>query len=164
MDSRRTSPDPAGASLASFHPIIARWFRDSIGKPTDVQTASWPALCSGEHALIAAPTGSGKTLAAFLASIDSLFRQALSNDLADHTQILYVSPLKALSNDVQKNLRRPLGEMSGNALAAGLLIPEIRIEVRTGDTQTSRPFPGGRTWERILSPFASIRSTARLET
>ena len=134
MDSRRTAPDPASASLASFHPIIARWFRDSIGKPTDVQTASWPALCSGEHALIAAPTGSGKTLAAFLASIDSLFQQALANELADHTQILYVSPLKALSNDVQKNLRRPLSEISGSALAAGLLLPEIRVEVRTGDT------------------------------
>ena len=134
MDSRRTPLDPPGASLASFHPIIANWFRDTIGKPTDVQTASWPALCSGEHALIAAPTGSGKTLAAFLASIDSLFQQALSNDLADQTQILYVSPLKALSNDVQKNLRRPLSEISGNALAAGLLLSEIRVEVRTGDT------------------------------
>ncbi|MCY4612960.1 MAG: DEAD/DEAH box helicase [Nitrospira sp.] len=137
MDSRRTPPGRhMGRPLESFHPIIARWFRDSIGTPTDVQTASWPALCSGEHALIAAPTGSGKTLAAFLASIDSLFQQALSNDLANHTQILYVSPLKALSNDVQKNLRRPLSEISGNALEAGLLLPEIRVEVRTGDTPT----------------------------
>ena len=151
MDSRRTSlgrhpstssgqaPSTSlrtgtGRSLQSFHPIIARWFQDTIGAPTDVQTASWPAICSGEHALIAAPTGSGKTLAAFLASIDSLFQQALSNDLGDHTQILYVSPLKALSNDVQKNLRRPLSEISENALAAGLLLPEIRVEVRTGDT------------------------------
>ena len=134
MDSRHTCPDPPGASLSSFHPIIARWFQDRIGTPTDVQTASWPAICSGEHALIAAPTGSGKTLAAFLASIDSLFQQTLSNDLADHTQILYVSPLKALSNDVQKNLRQPLNEISENALAAGLLLPEIRVEVRTGDT------------------------------
>ena len=134
MDSRRTFPDPPDVSLASFHPVIARWFRDSIGEPTDVQTASWPALCSGEHALIAAPTGSGKTLAAFLASIDSLFQQALANDLADHVQILYVSPLKALSNDVQKNLRQPLSQISEYALAAGLLLPEIRVEVRTGDT------------------------------
>lgn len=134
MDSRRTFPDSLNMSLSSFHPIIARWFQDTIGTPTDVQTASWPAICSGEHALIAAPTGSGKTLAAFLASIDSLFQQALSNDLADHTQILYVSPLKALSNDVQKNLRQPLSQISENALAAGLLLPEIRVEVRTGDT------------------------------
>ena len=136
MDSRRTLPDPPDASLSSFHPIIARWFQETIGSPTDVQTASWPAIRSGEHALIAAPTGSGKTLAAFLASIDSLFQQALSNDLADHTQILYVSPLKALSNDVQKNLRQPLNQISENALAAGLLLPEIRVEVRTGDTPT----------------------------
>ena len=134
MDARHTAPASPDVSLASFHPIIARWFQDKIGTPTDVQTASWPAICSGEHALIAAPTGSGKTLAAFLASIDSLFQQALSNDLADHTQILYVSPLKALSNDVQKNLRQPLNEISENALAAGLLLPEIRVEVRTGDT------------------------------
>ena len=134
MDSRRTLSDPPDASLSSFHPIIARWFQETIGSPTDVQTASWPAIRSGEHALIAAPTGSGKTLAAFLASIDSLFQQALSNDLADHTQILYVSPLKALSNDVQKNLRQPLNQISENALAAGLLLPEIRVEVRTGDT------------------------------
>ena len=134
MDSRHTFPDPPDVSLASFHPIVARWFQDTIGTPTDVQTASWSAICSDEHALIAAPTGSGKTLAAFLASIDSLFQQALANDLADHTQILYVSPLKALSNDVQKNLRQPLNEISENALAAGLLLPEIRVEVRTGDT------------------------------
>ncbi|MYJ54121.1 MAG: DEAD/DEAH box helicase, partial [Nitrospira sp. SB0672_bin_25] len=136
MDSPHNFPDPPDVSFASFHPIIARWFQVTIGTPTDVQTASWPAICSGEHALIAAPTGSGKTLAAFLASIDSLFQQALSNDLADHTQILYVSPLKALSNDVQKNLRQPLNEISENALTAGLLLPEIRVEVRTGDTPT----------------------------
>ena len=122
MDSRHTLSDPPDASLSSFHPIIARWFQETIGSPTNVQTASWPAIRSGEHALIAAPTGSGKTLAAFLASIDSLFQQALSNDLADHTQILYVSPLKALSNDVQKNLRQPLNQISENALAAGLLL------------------------------------------
>lgn len=134
MESQRTFSDPPNTSLSSFHPIIARWFQETIGSPTDVQTASWPAIRSGGHALIAAPTGSGKTLAAFLASIDSLFQQALSNDLADHTQILYVSPLKALSNDVQKNLRQPLNQISENALAAGLLLPEIRVEVRTGDT------------------------------
>lgn len=123
-------------SLKGFHPIIADWFLENIGRPTDVQAASWPAISSGEHALIAAPTGSGKTLAAFLASLDSLFQQAVSNDLTDQTQILYVSPLKALSNDVQKNLRQPLAEISGKALEAGLLLPEIRVEVRTGDTPT----------------------------
>jgi len=122
--------------LSPFHPIIANWFQEKMGKPTDVQAASWPAICSGEHALIAAPTGSGKTLAAFLASLDSLFQQALSKDLTDQTQILYVSPLKALSNDVQKNLRQPLREISEKSLEARLLHPEIRIEVRTGDTPT----------------------------
>ncbi len=122
--------------LVDFHPIIANWFIEQIGTPTDVQTASWPIIRSGEHALIAAPTGSGKTLAAFLASIDSLFQQAISKDLTDQTQILYVSPLKALSNDVQKNLRQPLTEISARALEAGFLLPEIRVEVRTGDTST----------------------------
>jgi ATP-dependent Lhr-like helicase len=133
-----TKQNPLGpeAPLVDFHPIIANWFIEQIGAPTDVQTASWPIIRSGEHALIAAPTGSGKTLAAFLASIDSLFHQALSTDLTDQTQILYVSPLKALSNDVQKNLRQPLTEISARALEAGLLLPEIRVEVRTGDTST----------------------------
>ena len=124
------------APLVDFHPIIANWFIEQIGRPTDVQTASWPIIRSGEHALIAAPTGSGKTLAAFLASIDSLFHQAVCKDLTDQTQILYVSPLKALSNDVQKNLRQPLTEISARALEAGFLLPEIRVEVRTGDTST----------------------------
>ena len=126
-------PEPP---LVDFHPIIANWFIEQIGRPTDVQTASWPIIRSGEHALIAAPTGSGKTLAAFLASIDSLFHQAVCKDLTDQTQILYVSPLKALSNDVQKNLRQPLTEISASALEAGFLLPEIRVEVRTGDTST----------------------------
>ncbi|MXX10189.1 MAG: DEAD/DEAH box helicase [Nitrospira sp. SB0667_bin_9] len=130
----RTGRTGSGRPLQSFHPIIANWFQDTIGTPTDVQATSWPAICSGEHALIAAPTGSGKTLAAFLSSIDYLFQQGLANNLADHLQILYVSPLKALSNDVQKNLRQPLNEISENALTAGLLLPEIRVEVRTGDT------------------------------
>ncbi|MDT7041396.1 DEAD/DEAH box helicase [Candidatus Nitronereus thalassa] len=132
----RSPKGTAKGPLTDFHPIIADWFQEKIGEPTDVQAASWPAICSGEHALIAAPTGSGKTLAAFLASLDSLFHQALSKDLTDQTQILYVSPLKALSNDVQKNLRQPLAEISEKSLEAGLLLPEIRVEVRTGDTPT----------------------------
>jgi ATP-dependent helicase Lhr and Lhr-like helicase len=140
MQQKTTLPKPnkltAKGPLSDFHPIIADWFQEKIGKPTDVQAASWPAICSGEHALIAAPTGSGKTLAAFLASLDSLFQQALFKDLTDQTQILYVSPLKALSNDVQKNLRQPLAEISAKSLEADLLLPEIRVEVRTGDTPT----------------------------
>jgi ATP-dependent Lhr-like helicase len=95
---------------------------------------AWPVIQSGQDALIAAPTGSGKTFAAFLSCIDSLFKQALACELEDRTQVLYVSPLKALSNDVQKNLRQPLAEIGTAALAAGLLMPELRVLVRTGDT------------------------------
>lgn len=120
--------------LSSFHPIIAGWFRARFGSPTEVQARSWPVIVSGSNVLIAAPTGSGKTLAAFLACIDSLFKQALAGELKDRTQVVYVSPLKALSNDVQKNLQQPLAEIADAALAAGLLMPEIRVTVRTGDT------------------------------
>ncbi len=120
--------------LSIFHPVIADWFRSNVGTPTDVQAQAWPVIQSGRDALIAAPTGSGKTLAAFLSCINSLFKQALARELDDRTQVLYVSPLKALSNDVQKNLRRPLTEIGNAALAAGILMPELRVLVRTGDT------------------------------
>jgi len=121
-------------SLAQFHPLIAEWFTSSVGTPTDVQVQAWPAIQSGADVLIAAPTGSGKTFAAFLSCIDSLFKQALARELDDHTQVLYVSPLKALSNDIQKNLQQPLAEIGTAALSAGLLMPELRVLVRTGDT------------------------------
>jgi len=120
--------------LTRFHPIISEWFSSQVGRPTDVQIQAWPAIQSGADALIAAPTGSGKTLAAFLSCIDQLFQQALNRDLDDHTQVLYVSPLKALSNDIQKNLQKPLAEIGQLALQAGLLMPELRVLVRTGDT------------------------------
>ncbi|MGH2397211.1 MAG: DEAD/DEAH box helicase, partial [bacterium] len=120
--------------LSQFHPIIADWLRGRFGSPTDVQVKSWPAIASGTDVLIAAPTGSGKTLAAFLSCIDALFTQALGGELEDRTQVVYVSPLKALSNDVQKNLQQPLAEIADSALAAGRLMPEIRVAVRTGDT------------------------------
>ncbi len=119
---------------SNFHPLISDWFESHVGQPTDVQVQAWPAIQSGQDALIAAPTGSGKTLAAFLSCIDSLFKQALACELDDHTQVLYVSPLKALSNDVQKNLQKPLAEIGQAALQAGLLMPELRVLVRTGDT------------------------------
>ncbi len=120
--------------LTRFHPLIAEWFQTSVGVPTEVQTEAWPVIQSGRDALIAAPTGSGKTFAAFLSSIDRLFTQALARELEDQTQVLYVSPLKALSNDIQKNLRQPLAEIGEAALQAGLLMPELRVLVRTGDT------------------------------
>lgn len=120
--------------LSQFHPLIAEWFRTNVGPPTDVQAQAWPAIGSGADTLISAPTGSGKTFAAFLNCIDQLFRQALGRELEDRTQVLYVSPLKALSNDIQKNLQQPLTGIGQAALAAGLLMPELRVVVRTGDT------------------------------
>ena len=123
--------------LTGFHPLIADWFQSSVGVPTDVQAQAWPAIRSGQDTLIAAPTGSGKTFAAFLSSIDQLFVQALARELDDRTHVLYVSPLKALSNDIQKNLQQPLAEIGQAALQAGLLMPELRVLVRTGDTPMS---------------------------
>lgn len=120
--------------LTRFHPTISEWFSSCVGQPTDVQIQAWPAIQSGADALIAAPTGSGKTLAAFLSCIDQLFKQALNRELDDHTRVLYVSPLKALSNDIQKNLQKPLAEIGQMALQDGLLMPELRVLVRTGDT------------------------------
>jgi ATP-dependent Lhr-like helicase len=105
-----------------------------FGTPTEPQEQGWPHILAGRTTLISAPTGSGKTLAAFLACIDRLVRKALAGDLADRTEVLYVSPLKALGNDIQKNLEVPLGEILAMAGARGLLMPEIRTAVRTGDT------------------------------
>ncbi len=119
---------------ARFHPLIAEWFDSNVGTPTEVQQQAWPVIQSGTDVLIAAPTGSGKTFAAFLSCIDRLFKQALARELDDQTQVLYVSPLKALSNDIQKNLQQPLAEIGTAAMSAGLLMPELRVLVRTGDT------------------------------
>src|SRR5881394_1965854 len=121
-------------SLAGFHPAIERWFEARFREPTDPQRRAWPLIQAGRNALIAAPTGSGKTFAAFLAAIDALLRQGLDGTLGDGTQVVYVSPLKALSNDVQKNLAEPLAEI--RRTLEGLCLPdvEIRTLVRTGDT------------------------------
>ena len=105
-----------------------------FGTPTEPQEQGWPHILAGRTTLISAPTGSGKTLAAFLACIDRLVRKALAGDLQDRTEVLYVSPLKALGNDIQKNLEGPLGEILQMAGERGLLMPEIRTAVRTGDT------------------------------
>ena len=120
--------------LEYFHPAVARWFTGHFGAPTEPQLRAWPAILSGRHALIAAPTGSGKTLAAFLAAIDALVRQGQQGHLPDETQVVYVSPLKALSNDVQRNLDAPLAGITNELLALGQAAPEIRTLVRTGDT------------------------------
>ncbi len=122
------------SSLAWAHPLVAEWFVQRFATPTEPQEQGWPHILAGRTTLISAPTGSGKTLAAFLACIDRLVRKALAGDLADRTEVLYVSPLKALGNDIQKNLEIPLGEILAMAGARGLLMPEIRTAVRTGDT------------------------------
>ncbi len=121
-------------SLAWAHPLVAEWFVRKFGTPTEPQEQGWPHILAGRTTLISAPTGSGKTLAAFLACIDRLVRKALAGDLMDRTEVLYVSPLKALGNDIQKNLEGPLGEILALAGERGLLMPEIRTAVRTGDT------------------------------
>src|SRR5436189_6475368 len=117
--------------LAQFHPTVARWFQERIGTPSAPQVEGWPRIRSGHHTLIAAPTGTGKTLAAFLWAIDGLLRQGES--LADQTHVLYVSPLRALGNHVQKNLRGPLDALR----AMDPSFPEVRVLVRSGDTSTS---------------------------
>ena len=120
--------------LSQFHPVISKWFGERFGEPTEPQRLGWPAIAAGRDTLIAAPTGSGKTLAAFLACLDRLFREAVTYQLEDQTRVLYISPLKALSNDVQRNLQVPLEEIQKRAFQEGLMTPEIRVLVRTGDT------------------------------
>ncbi len=122
------------SALDRFHPAVARWFARQFAAPTACQQAAWPAIASARHALVAAPTGSGKTLAAFLAAIDRLVRAAAAGQLADATQVVYVSPLKALSNDIHRNLEVPLAGIAGELTALGLPAPAIRAAVRTGDT------------------------------
>src|SRR3984893_5032439 len=121
-------------ALDSFHPAVAAWFSRTFDAPTPAQERAWPALKAGQHVLVAAPTGSGKTFAAFLAAIDQLVKEGLEGPLPDETRIVYVSPLKALSNDIQRNLDAPL-EGIREELAA-LTLPEVTIRavVRTGDT------------------------------
>src|SRR5213083_1410853 len=134
--------------LSGFHPVIERWFGARFAEPTEPQRRAWPVIHAGRNALIAAPTGSGKTFAAFLAAIDSLLRQGLDGGgvLADRTQVVYVSPLKALSNDVQKNLAEPLAEIRRTLEALCLPDVEIRTLVRTGDT------PGAERQEMVRRP------------
>ncbi|MHB1948217.1 MAG: DEAD/DEAH box helicase [Gammaproteobacteria bacterium] len=123
-------------SLSWAHPLVQDWFINKFGKPTEPQEQGWPSILLGKTTLISAPTGSGKTLAAFLACIEQLVRKALSGDLSDQTEVLYISPLKALSNDIQKNLMSPLHEITELAKERGLSMQSIQVAVRTGDTLT----------------------------
>lgn len=111
--------------LDLFGPETSRWFSEQIGTPTPVQQQGWPAIASGDHVLISAPTGTGKTLSAFLVFIDRLKAQARRGALDESLQLIYISPLKALGNDIRENLRRPLSGIEG---------PQIDASIRTGDT------------------------------
>src|SRR5947208_9826805 len=124
-------------SLSLFHPVVARWFQETLGEPTAAQRKGWPAIRAGFHTLIAAPTGSGKTLAAFLTVLDDLFQEGLRSPLPDEVRVVYVSPLKALSADVHKNLAEPRRGLRRVAAELGLDAPRITAAVRTGDTSSS---------------------------
>ena len=130
----QSKPALESGPAALFHPAVAAWFDRSFAAPTAAQVQAWPAIQAGRHVLIAAPTGSGKTLAAFLAAIDSLVRQGLEGGLENGTQVVYVSPLKALSNDIKRNLEAPLAGIREALREQGLPDVDIRSWVRTGDT------------------------------
>src|SRR5450755_1503963 len=127
-------PGSIPVNLSWAHPLVAEWFLAKFGSPTEPQEQGWPEILASRATLISAPTGSGKTLAAFLICIDRLVRKALDGTLRDCTEVVYVSPLKALGNDIQKNLDGPLGEILALAAERGMLMPEIRTAVRSGDT------------------------------
>src|SRR6266550_4039753 len=123
--------------LSTFHPIVARWFEETLGPPTSAQLRGWEAIRARRHTLIAAPTGSGKTLAAFLSAIDDLVREGIEQPLADEVRVVYVSPLKALSADIHKNLAEPRRGIRDLAETLGINAPRITAAVRTGDTTSS---------------------------
>src|SRR5207237_3622998 len=140
-----------------FHPAVWGWFKASFPAPTSAQAQAWPAIKAGRDVLISAPTGSGKTLAAFLAAIDTLVRQALQGELRDETQVVYVSPLKALSNDIKRNLEAPLAGIQQELRAQGLPDVDIRSWVRTGDTP-----PGERERMRKKPPHILVTTPESL--
>jgi ATP-dependent helicase Lhr and Lhr-like helicase len=143
---------PAGffSMMTGFHPLVSRWFLDSIGEPTAAQRRGWEAIRQGRHTLIAAPTGSGKTLAAFLTTIDDLVRDGADAPLPDAVRVVYVSPLKALSADIHKNLAEPRKALRRLAEELGCDIPRITAAVRTGDTTSSERAAMLRTPPHIL--------------
>jgi ATP-dependent Lhr-like helicase len=143
--------------LNSFHPAVAAWFSRTFDAPTDAQVAAWPALSAGHHVLVAAPTGSGKTFAAFLSAIDQLIKEGVQGPLPDETRVVYVSPLKALSNDIQRNLEAPLHGIREELAALSLPDVEIRAVVRTGDTTQAE-----RAAMRRLSPHIVVTTPESL--
>src|SRR2546430_2424239 len=123
--------------LGVFHPIVRAWFKETLGKPSAPQEKGWPVIATGDDTLILAPTGTGKTFAAFLWELNQLIVDGLKGPLGNSVYILYVSPLKALNNDVERNLQLPLNQLAKRFAAAGEVFPEIRVAVRTGDTPAS---------------------------
>ncbi len=137
-------------ALPNFHPIVARWFEQMLGDPTPAQSAGWASIRRGADTLIAAPTGSGKTLAAFLISIDQLLRESLEHPLPDEVRVIYVSPLKALSADIHKNLAEPRREIRRLAELEGLVAPHITAAIRSGDTTQAERLAMIKTPPHIL--------------
>src|SRR6266436_1342136 len=125
---------PDADVLDLFLPPVREWFRAALGEPTAAQRQGWPAIAAGQNTLILAPTGSGKTLAAFLACLDALWRQ---NPITSGVQVLYVSPLKALNNDIYRNLQVPLEGVAETARRMGQPLPALEVGLRTGDTSTA---------------------------
>src|SRR6266436_6667514 len=136
--------------MSSFHSLVSEWFSDTFGEPTPAQRQGWEAIASGRHTLIAAPTGSGKTLAAFLTALDALFQEGLRGPLPDEVRVVYVSPLKALSTDIHRNLALPRRGIARRAEASGIDPPRITAAVRTGDTSQSERAAMLRTPPHIL--------------
>src|SRR2546421_11575529 len=124
-------------ALENFHPVIQRWFSETLGSPTSAQQQGWAAIRDRRHTLIAAPTGSGKTLAAFLSALNDLFEESLNGPLPDAVRVVYISPLKALSADIHKNLAEPRKGINDLAEQLGVTAPHITAAVRTGDTTAS---------------------------
>src|SRR5712692_2850150 len=137
-------------TLENFHPVIQRWFSETLGEPTAAQKQGWAAIRDKRHTLIAAPTGSGKTLAAFLSALNDLFEESLKGPLPDEVRVVYVSPLKALSADIHKNLAEPRKGIRKIAEEMGLGAPRITAAVRTGDTTQSERASMLRTPPHIL--------------
>ena len=128
----------SNSPLLDFHPIVREWFVKTFREPSPPQRLGWPSISAGRNTLILSPTGSGKTLAAFLWAINHLVEQRLSDRLVAGVRILYISPLKALGNDIFRNLDRPLEGIRREAQAAGLKLPDIRTAIRTGDTPQAK--------------------------
>ena len=153
-----TASPPAGDPLGAFHPVVRAWFQSRFAHPTDAQAGGWPRIHAGETTLIAAPTGSGKTLAAFLVGIDQLIREAEAGELEQATRIVYVSPLKALSNDIQRNLEEPLAEIRALAAEMGYDLPPITRAVRTCASPPTSSSPPPSPSSSLSPPGVAART------